>query len=220
LNRFLIVESRLPRSASRRTRRIDPPDNVIGWAKTCASANAGGNTTDQGSEFPPVPVEMEITSSAYRLLDEYEAILIDRQNSARFEAAASMFNRSREMAMRVALIVAVSMGLDDVDEVAMRWAIDYVDFYAQRAVQSMADNMAEGETDALRKKVAAAIKSAGMNGLKMAELIKVVPGLGNLGKPQRDGLLSMVCEDFPIERAVSKPTGGGRPSIIHTWRID
>jgi hypothetical protein len=124
------------------------------------------------------------------------------------------------MAMRVSLIVAVSMGLDDVDEVAMRWAIDYVDFYAQRAVQSMADNMAEGETDALRKKVAAAIKSAGMNGLKMAELIKVVPGLGNLGKPQRDGLLSMVCEDFPIDRAVSKPTGGGRPSIIHTWRQD
>jgi hypothetical protein len=99
----------------------------------------------------------------------------------------------------------------------MRWAIDYVDFYAQRAVQSMADNMAEGETDALRKKVAAAIKAAGINGLKMAELIKVVPGLGNLGKPQRDGLLSMVCEDFPIERAVSKPTGGGRPSIIHAW---
>ena len=217
LNRFLIVESRLPRSASRRTKRIDPPDSVITWAKACASMNAGGNTTDQGSEFPPVPVEMEFTSGAYRLLDEYELTLIERQNGARFEAAASMFNRSREVAMRVSLIVAVSMGLDDVDEVAMRWAIDYVDFYAQRAVQSMADNMAEGETDALRKKVAAAIKAAGINGLKMAELIKVVPGLGNLGKPQRDGLLSMVCEDFPIERAVSKPTGGGRPSIIHAW---
>jgi hypothetical protein len=220
LNRFLIVESRLPRSKSRRTSRIDPPDNVIAWAKRCAAANAGGNLTDQGSEFPPVPVELEFTSGAYRLLDEYETILIERQNGARFEAAASMFNRSREMAMRVSLIVAVSMCLDDVDEVAMRWAIDYVDFYAQRAVQSMADNMAEGETDALRKKVAAAIKASGLNGMKMSELIKAVPGLGNLGKPQRDGLLAMVCEDFPIERAVSKPIGGGRPSIIHTWAVD
>ena len=221
LNRFLIVESRLPRTKSRRTRRIDPPADLVEWAKATASANAGDPlVTDQGAEFPPVPIELPFTDAAYDLLDEYEETLIKRQNAAKSESSASMFNRSRELAMRVSLIVSVSMGLDDVDDVAMRWSIDYVDFYAQRAVQSMLDNMAEGDTDALRKKVAAAIKAAGPMGLKMAELIKAVPGIGNLGKPQRDGLLSMVCEDFPIEKSLSKPIGGGRPSIIHSWSAD
>ena len=217
LNRFLIAESRLPRMRSRRAKRMDPPAHVLEWAKACANAGGDSLVTDQGPEFPPEPVEMRFTETAMDMLDDYEGDLIDRQNSLSNETLASMFNRSREISMRVALIVAVSMGLDEVDEVATRWAIDYVDFYAQRAVQSMMDNMAEGETDDLRKRVAAAIKDAGPTGLKMSEMIRQVAGLGNLGKPQRDGLLSMVCEDFPISKSVSKPMGGGRPAIIHTW---
>ena len=220
LNRFLIVESRLPRSRSRRPSRIDPPDKVTEWAKRCASANAGGNLTDQGHEFPPEPIELPFTEGAYALFEEYEDTIIARQNAAKAEVIASMLNRSREIAMRVSLIVAVSLGADEIDDVATRWAIDYVDFYAERAIQSMLDNMAEGETDALRKQVAAAIQSAGSTGLKISELLKIVPGLGNLGKPNRDGLLAMVREDFPIEQSVSKPVGGGRPAIIHTWKTE
>jgi len=220
LNRFLIVESRLPRSKSRRPVRCDPPERVVEWAKRCASTNAGGMVTDQGPDFPPDPVEVPFTDAAWRLLDDYEGALIDRQNSAATETEASMMNRSREIAMRVALIVAVSLGADEIDDVATRWAIDYVDFYAQRAIQSMRDHMAEGDTDALRKRVAVAVREAGTAGLKMSEMIKAVPGLGNLKKHDRDGLLSMICEDFPIERSVSKPVGGGRPSILHTWRGD
>lgn len=217
LNRFLIVESKLPRTRSRNPRRVDPPDSVIAWAKMCATTSAGDAlVTDQGPELPPVPVELEITKAAHELLDEYESELIDRQNAARSETDAAMLNRSREIAMRVALIVSVSLGLDEVDDVATRWAIDYVDFYAQRNLQVMADNLAEGDTDSLRKKVAAAIQKAGPSGMKMAELIRAVSALGNLKKHDRDGLLAMVCEDFPVERTTSK-NGPGRPSIVHTW---
>ena len=216
LNRFLIVESKLPRTKSRRPKRVDPPAKVTEWAKACARVGGDSMVTDQGPELPPEPVELPFTAAAYDMLDDYEDTIIARQNAAKTEADAAMFNRSREMSMRVALIVAVSMGLDEVSDVATRWAIDYVDFYAQRAVQSMRDNMAEGETDALRKKVAAAIKAAGPNGLKMSELQAKVPAMGNLGKPQRDGLMAMICEDFPIERTTLQG-GKGRPPIIHTW---
>jgi hypothetical protein len=51
----------------------------------------------------------------------------------------------------------------------------------------------------------------------MSELLKAVPVLGNVKKHDRDGILAMVCEDFPIERSVIKPAGGGRPSIVHIW---
>lgn len=219
LNRFLIVESRLPRTKSRRPTRLDPPAKVTEWAKGCASVGTGNLVTDQGPEFPPDPIELPFTRAAYDMLDEYEEMLIERQNAARIEADAAMMNRSREMAMRVALIVSVSLGLKEVDDVATRWAVDYVDFYAQRTIQSMLDNMAEGDTDSLRKKVATAIKDAGAAGMKMSELIRAVPALGNLKKNDRDGLLSMVCEDFPVARTASKG-GKGRPSIIHTWSDD
>ena len=54
----------------------------------------------------------------------------------------------------------------------------------------------------------------------MAELIKLVPRLGNLKKHERDGLLAMVMEDFPIEKLVVKPVGKGRPSIIHRMMME
>jgi hypothetical protein len=215
LNRFLIVESKLPRARSRRPVRIDPPAPVLDWANACASAGGGGILTDRGPEFPPEPIVMPFTPEAYAVFDEYEGAIIERQNGAQTESEASMLNRSREIAMRVSLIVAVSLGLGEVDDVAARWAVDYVDFYAQRAVRGMRDNLAEGETDALRKRVASVIQKAGPMGLKMSELIAEVPPLGNLGKPQRDGLLAMIREDYPITSKQSQ--GRGRPALLHIW---
>jgi hypothetical protein len=98
----------------------------------------------------------------------------------------------------------------------MQWAIDYVDYYAKQTLETMSLNLAEGDTDSLRKKVADAILNAGPAGLTMREIIDKNPKLGNLKKYERDGLLEMVCADYPIERLSSKPASGkGRPSIIH-----
>ncbi|NBT33584.1 MAG: hypothetical protein EBT13_17250 [Rhodobacteraceae bacterium] len=101
-------------------------------------------------------------------------------------------------------------------EAAAQWAIDYIDFYARQTLQAMGEHLAEGDTDALRKKVAAAIMDSGSAGLTMAELLRQVPKLGNLKKPERDGLLAMICDDYPIERAkLEAGPKGGRPRIIH-----
>jgi hypothetical protein len=133
-------------------------------------------------------------------------------------ALADMMNRSREIAMRLSLIVAHSMGEKEINEIAAQWAIDYVDFYLRQTLSAMQINISEGGTDEIRKKIAAAIEKAGTAGLKMNELIKLVPKLGNLKKHERDGALAMVCEDFPVERLQQPPNGkAGRPSIIHRW---
>jgi hypothetical protein len=53
----------------------------------------------------------------------------------------------------------------------------------------------------------------------MSELCKAVPGLGNLKKNDRDGLLHVVCDTYPVEQLQQK-NGKGRPSIIHRWIFD
>lgn len=118
--------------------------------------------------------------------------------------------------MRLSLIVAHSMGEREINEVAAQWAIDYVDFYLRQTLEVMDVRVNEGDTDGLRKETAHAIKKAGSAGLKMAELIKEVPRLGNLKKFERDGLLAMVVEDYDVVREQIKPERG-RPSIIHRW---
>ena len=134
------------------------------------------------------------------------------------EVQADMLNRTREIAMRVSMIVSVSLGDEEISEASAQWAIDYVDYYATQTLDALTANLSEGDTDSLRKQVAKAIKEAGPAGLKISELMKAAPKLGNLRKFERDGLLAMVVEDYPIDRLTIKPEGGkGRPSIIHKW---
>jgi len=216
LNRLLIVESKRPRELSRVPENIDVPGSVVGWIKAVSVAEGnGGNLQDNGAEFPPDPVLVPFSGAARRLFNAYEQTLVDRQNEST-PMIADMMNRSREIAMRLSLIVAVSLGDAEITETAAQWAIDYVEFYLTQTLGIMDVNLSEGDTDGLRKLVADAIVKSGSAGVKMAELLKKVPRLGNLKKHERDGLLAMVVEDYEIERLVVKPESGkGRPSIIH-----
>lgn len=221
LNRFLIVESKRPRQRARMANRMaSPPAALLDWAVRCATAHAGEGMLAEGNgyEFPPEPVVVPFTQAARDLLWEYEGEIIDRQNTKN-SALGSMLDRNREIAMRVALIVAVSLEQDEIGEEAARWAIDYVDFYSQQTYQSFVDNLAEGDNDKLRKRTAQAIKEAGEVGLKTNELLKKVPALGNLGKMRREDIFSVLESDFPIERMSQPPAGGiGRPSIVFVWK--
>jgi len=170
---------------------------------------------DNGHEMPPMPVLIPFSKAARELLRDYERRLNEWQDDLP-PVQGDMLNRTREIAMRLSLIVAHSLGDKEITEAAAQWAIDYVDYYARQTLQTMSNNLAEGDTDALRKKVGECIMKAGPTGMTMRELIDSVPKLGNLKKYERDGLLEMVCADYPIERMTSKPEGGkGRPSIIH-----
>lgn len=217
LNRFLIVESKRKRELCRVPAMIDPPQSVVDWVRATATASAdnSGNLQDIGHEFPPAPVLVPFTEAANAMFRDYEQRLNDWQDAIA-PMAADMLNRTREIAMRLSLIVAHSLGDRQISEAAAQWAIDYVDYYAKQTIDALLLHMAEGETDGLRKKVADAIMASGSSGLTMRELIDAVPKLGNLKKHERDGLLDMIRTDYPIERLVTKhESGKGRPSIIH-----
>jgi len=220
LNRLLIVESKRPRELSRVPDQVDVSESVIAWARATAAAvsDDAGDLTDNGHEFPPEPVVVPFSRAAHGLFRDYEQTITDRQNAMDHLSLADMMNRSREIAMRLSLIVAHSMGEREINEIAAQWAIDYVDYYLRQTLDAMQVNISEGGTDEIRKKVAQAIEKSGTAGLKINELIKQVPKLGNLKKHERDGVLAMVCDDFPIERLQQQPEGGrGRPAIIHRW---
>ena len=225
LNRFLVVESKLPYQRSKKPKRHPLSPQFIKWLKGAATAYdatqgdmAGGN----GHEFPPHPVMIPFSDQAYSLFDDMEGDIVEKQNRTKRVAEADMLIRTREIAMRLSLIVAHSLGEREITAEAAQWSIDYATFYARQMVDNFSETIAEGDTDSLRKSIAKAIKDAGSTGLKMAELLKAVPRLGNVKKHERDGLLSMVVEDYDVVREVVKPESGkgGRPSIIHRWAAD
>ena len=64
-----------------------------------------------------------------------------------------MYNRSREVAMRLSLIIARSMGQEAIGSDAMQWSIDYVDHYAKQTIEMFRANMSEGPFEATCKAV-------------------------------------------------------------------
>lgn len=221
LNRFIIVESNVGRQKTIKPNGANVPDLLINWCRMTATADGGsGNLQDIGPEFPPEPVHFEFSTDAVRLMDQFEDKILAQQDSLNNETLAAMLNRSREISMRVALIVAASLGDAEITSEAMQWAIDYVDFYGSKAILAMQNNMSEGEYDRDRKKAAEAIIQAGSVGLSIAELLKAVPALGNMRKYDRDGILTQICVDYPIERIVAKTGKRGAPTIIHRRIVD
>ncbi|NJS14712.1 MAG: DUF3987 domain-containing protein, partial [Sphingopyxis sp.] len=72
---------------------------------------------------------MEFTSAAKERLREIAQEVIDLQEKYRPYRLDGMLSRSREIAMRIALIVAMSRNKKRIDEVSLNWSWDYVRFY-------------------------------------------------------------------------------------------
>jgi hypothetical protein len=218
LNRFIIVQSREGRQKTRKPEDVEPDKMLLDWCKECANERIGD--LGDGPEITPNPVVIPFSKASHALLDQYEDEIIARQDAMRSEAFAALINRSREIAMRVALIVARSKSEDEISAETTQWAIDYVDFYANDTLSVTEANMSEGATDKLKKKIVEAIKEAGSSGLNTTELRRAVPALGDKKKREKDDILDAIIEEYPVERLVQKQDGKGRPKIIHRMMVE
>ena len=142
LNRFLIVKSDIGVQMSQEKRRSSISDRLSAWAKEQANAHEGDLDAGNINDMPPHPIEVVFTPEAKKLLREYEERLVAAIKKETGTGLEAMYNRSREIAMRLSLIVARSMGQDEIGADAMAWSIDYVNYYAKQTIEMFRSNMA------------------------------------------------------------------------------
>ena len=117
--------------------------------------------------------------------------------------------------MRLSLIVARSMGQDEIGVDAMQWSIDYVDYYALQTIEMFRANMAEGPFEAACKAVYARIEKAGLTGLTERELARSVSAFANMDRRRRADILDALQTDRGIECRTAAT--GGRKRVA--WFI-
>jgi hypothetical protein len=219
LNRFLIVKSEIGVQMSQERCIVPIGDRIIGWLQEQAQAHgttgnlSGTNTHDN----PPEPVEVPFTRPAMALLREYEAELVGAIKSENETGLEAMYNRSREIAMRISLIVARSLGETEIGPEPMQWAIDYVRFYNRRAIAMFRDNMAESSHQAICKAVIAKIKAAGLKGLTEAELGNRISTFDALTLRDRSQVMDKLAADYGIQCRHTNKGQRGRPRMA--WFI-
>ena len=159
--------------------------------------------------------EVAFTQAAENLLREYEQRLVNAIKKETGTGLEAMYNRSREIAMRLSLIIARSMGQDEIGSDAMQWSIDYVDHYAIQTIEMFRSNMSEGPFEAACKAVYARIEKAGLTGLTERELARSVSSFANMDRRRRADILDALQTDRGIECRNQNEGAKGRPRFAY-----
>jgi hypothetical protein len=140
LNRFMIVETDHALPKQRVTRPLPFSERLKDWCRDCASAHdpdGGLIAATDGHDTPPAPVVVDFAPDAIKLLDQ----ITDQIHSYRINNASAalsdMKSRSREIAMRLALVVARSCGEEKISAASLQWAHDFVTHYTDRTIRLM-----------------------------------------------------------------------------------
>ena len=210
LNRFLIVKSEIGVQMSQDSCVSTISDRLKVWAIKHANAHEGDIDAGNMHDMPPHPIEVVFTPEAKKLLREYEERLVDAIRAEEGTGLEAMYNRSREIAMRLSLIITRSMGQDQIGLDAMQWSIDYVEHYATQTIRMFRSNMADGPFDAACKAVFAKIEAAGARGITERDIARGVAAFANMDRRKRDDVLDILQSDKDIKCRTEKTTGRDR----------
>ena len=173
LNRLLTVHSDIGRQPARHVTPIEPPPVVIQWLQEMRTRATGtGNLAgiDVGATLSPTPIVVPLEQSARALFEAFEQDNIKRANALDQEGLGGMLERCTEIAMRVSLIVSLSMNASTVTADAASWAIDYVHVHSERNLDQLRMNLADSPFERLTNQILAYITTRGERGATVGEL--------------------------------------------------
>ena len=215
LNRFIIVRSGIGVQMSQKKRRSTISERLASWSKEHAKAQEGDLDTGNAHDLPPHPIEVPFTPEAENMLRDYEARLVDAIRSENGSGLEDMYNRSREVAMRLSLIIARSMGQDEIGIDAMQWSIDYIDHYAKQAIEMFRANMAEGPFQATCKQVFDKIERSGLEGITASQISRTVSAFANMEPKRRQDVLDALEQDRGIQSRQTNAGQRGKPRFAY-----
>lgn len=188
LNRFLIVETDIGRQPGRSVVPTPLPHSIVTWAAAMRDQEAIVNP-DTNASMEPAPTVVPISPEASHLFDQFELDCLALMDAHDKDGLAEMFGRTREMAMRLALIVAVGDGSSQVRAEHAQWAIDYTRHYAQKTVSRLRASIGESDFDALKKQVYDIVLRAGERGATVRDIAKASRKFSRISKREQTEVL-------------------------------
>lgn len=201
LGRFIIVESYLGRQVGGVFRKLEPSKRVLDWSFECANASASsGNLSDVESHLiAPDPMIIPFDEECETLLNEFDAKVINWMDSIN-NGLDELFTRTKEIAQRVALIVAVSDGSKIVRKKHLEWAINYVWHYAIRNYEAIKTNVSDSDFESVCQKVLEVLKKAGEQGRTDRELSNYCRAYKGLIPQKRKEVMDALSSDYFVKK--------------------
>lgn len=171
LNRFLIVESDIGRQVGNHVPTTDVPQTIIDWAQDIRLRYTDLMVDpDSNAGLSPNAVVVPITEPAMRLFSAFERECLELMDAHDEVGLAEMFGRTNEIAMKLALVLALGRNDVAVQALDAQWAIEYAKTYAKQAVSRLIESVADSEFEATKKQVLGLLTKAGGDGMTVAQL--------------------------------------------------
>jgi hypothetical protein len=169
LNRLLTVHSDIGWQMARTVQHIDPPAELVEWMQMINAAGAmlGGSVPH---DLEPSPVVVPLDAGALGVFRAFEESIGARVPDLKGEGLHEMLTRKTELAMRVALIVAVSCNHPAVYKQDAQYACDYVREHGERDLCVLREKLSDGPFDQLCKAVLAVAREAHRQGVTERDL--------------------------------------------------
>jgi hypothetical protein len=214
LNRFLIIEDTTGRQMAGDRTHAEVPAGLAEWAQS-ARRTEGLINPDNNATMSATPRCVPFAPASMALLKAFERDCIDRMNELDEIGLAEMYGRTREIAMRLALIGACATDAGQIEQDITTWAVDYVRHYTEQTIERMKTSVADSEIEAARNQVLDAIQRSGNQGRTRRELMQRSRRFRSLGQRQQNEVLSVLAENGDISRALIPPLSGrGKPRDV------
>lgn len=213
LNRFLIVETDIGRQVGQFNGTSAVPQSIIDWAQG-TRARYSAIVDPDINPMRVSPVMVPVSPAAMALFNGFARDCLRLMDVHERDGLAEMFGRSNEIAMKLALVLAVGRGSATVDAADAEWAIEYVRTYAVRTTHRLKACMADGEFEAAKKQVLNLLMGAGARGLTPSEINHRSRLFRDMTQRQQLELLNSLAFLGEVQQ-VTFPTisGRGRPRV-------
>jgi hypothetical protein len=213
LNRFLIVESNIGRQVGQFNGAIAVPQTVIDWTNNTRARYTGIVDTDN-NPMRVTPIVVPINVHAMALFDAFAKECLTLMDQHEDDGLAEMFGRSNEIAMKLALILALARSALVVEVCDAEWAIDYVKTYALRTTYRLKTCMADGVFEAAKKQVLNLLIKAGERGMTPSEINRHSRAFRGMTQRQQTELLnSLAFLNQVRQMSFGTQSGKGRPRV-------
>lgn len=218
LGRLLVMESHLSRQASSDPDNQPVPENILNWIQA-VRRNMPGNLTEV--KLPNEDVEQNILvfeADALMLLKEFEHELLAKQDDVEEKGLDVLLGRTREKAMRISLILALSKNpyAKTIPKELVKWSIDYVRYLDYKLLETIANTVGGSKFETELKSCEDIIRKAGPRGLTKYEISRN-PAFSKLDPRQEDMVFKALISRGLIHFSNDIKTGGRmRAAWVHT----
>lgn len=216
LNRFNIINISLPQHPKRRASRQKITQEMVDWARYIRFGQAGNLSGYAAEAFDMVPdyETVEISEAAEALFDAVYDELKELEAQGELPIP-DMTRRWLENAMRIATLLALAdrdgdeVPVIDIDKAG--WAVLYVRFYGQMAVDIISTKVADNDFHRLYLAVHDLIKRSGEHGMTERDLARNSRLFASSTPMQREmAFKALLAEGQIIAVAIATISGRGR----------